>query len=393
MGKYKELKEKVAKGEATEDEIKELEEIEEDIKDADEEKTLDDATEKLLASLEKRNQEMIEKIIGEKTVEKDTKAGFAAEYAKMSDDEKCQAFYKALLRNDVARLKVMSVNSDDDGGYLVPTVLADRIVEEMMDAPTIRKYATVIPNCPATFQIDRLVGRPKSKFRAEKALKDTSSVTYTQIALTPYSLACIVPMTNELIEDAEAGGFIVTQVTRLMSESIMDREDQAFAVGTGTNEPTGINAYSGTVSRTVTAPANTAAADPMVEAELKLGAGYRRNAKWLMNTMTLTLIRKLKDGENRYLFNSDPTKEFAGTILGYPVIENNYLPKGVVWFGDISGYWIGDRGGLKVAKSEDATLTGVGNLFEQNMTAIRVEKRVDGEMADPAAFVYISGMN
>jgi len=394
MGILKDLRKKVADGEATDEEKVELEEIEEDVKGEEDEKAVDDATEKLLAAIELKNKEMLDKVVAEKEAEKKTKSGFEAEYEKMSDEKKSESFIKAVLREDTAKLKVMSVGADADGGYLVPTVLNKQVVEEMQDVPTIRAYSKIIPNCPATLNITSLVGRPKAKFRAEKAVKDTSTATYDQISLTPYSLACIVPMTNELIEDAEAGGFIVSEVTRLMAEGINDRENRAFAVGDGTTQPTGINAYAGTVGRTVTTPANVATADSLIDTELALGAAYRSGAKMLMNTLTLRAVRHLKDGNDRYMFNNDITKEFVGTILGYPVVENNYLPKGVIWFINLKkGYWIGDRGGLRIDKSEEATLDGVGNLFEQNMTAIRVEKRVDAELADTNAAVYLSGMN
>jgi hypothetical protein len=48
---------------------------------------------------------------------------------------------------------------------------------------------------------------------------------------------------------------------------------------------------------------------------------------------------------------------------------------------------------MSVKYSEEATIEGVGNLFEKNMTAIRVEKRVDGELADLDSFCVITGTN
>jgi HK97 family phage major capsid protein len=319
--------------------------------------------------------------------------GFAAEYEKMADKEKIEAYYKAIVAHDTAKLKVMSVGSTADGGFLVPTILFNEIVQEQRDFQIIRPLARVISNCPSTLNVDQLVGRPISKFRAEKALKDTSTATFAQISLTPYSLACIVVMTNELIEDSVAGGPITSLMTELIAKSIAEREEKAFAIGSGTTEPTGINAYAATVHRIYATPANVLTADSLIQAFYGLGQNYRKRAVWLMNSVTLTKARQLKDSQNRYLFIPDPNQEMAGTILGRPVYEQNDLPAANIWFGDVKGYWIGDRGTMSVKYSEEATIEGVGNLFEKNMTAIRVEKRVDGELADLDSFCVITGTN
>jgi len=44
-------------------------------------------------------------------------------------------------------------------------------------------------------------------------------------------------------------------------------------------------------------------------------------------------------------------------------------------------------------QSEEATITGVGNLFERNEIAIRVEERVDGELADLNSASVLTGTN
>lgn len=398
MGRIKELRELIQKGEGSDNDKDELKELEDEAKEDDssqddEEKAIDKLAEKLINVFDQKKVDR--NIVDKSKVEKET-GGFTGEYEKMGEEDQMYTFYKALLIGDVARLKVMSTGVNADGGFLVPTVLRKKIVEEQRDDVNIRSMSTIIDPCPATYEIDQLIGRPKSKFRAEKAIKDTSTATFAQISLTPYSLSTIVPITNELVQDAEAGGSIVSLMTRLMAVSISEREDEAFAVGTGVVQPTGINNYAATISRAYTTPANVGNADTLIECELGLGARYRRKAAWLMNTMTLRIARQLKDTQNRYLFQPDVNRKFVGTLLGYPIVEQNNLPVGTIWFGDFKGYFIGDRGGLSVAKSTEATLTSGAsniNLFERNMIAIRVEKRVDGELADLNSFAVITGFN
>ena len=395
MGRIKDLRDKIKSGEATEEEKVELEELEAEAAEeteetADEEKTINAIAEKLLSIVEGK-QKAADAIIQEKTEIKET--GFESEYKAMDKETQMATFYKALLARDDAKLKVMAAGTGENGAYLVPTVLYKEIVEEMRDDTVIRSKARVIENCPATLAIDQLVGRPKASWTAEKAIKDTTTATFAQISLTPYTLACIAVMTNQLIQDAEAGGFFVSYMTEKIAQAINEKEDEAFATGNGVGQPTGIDNYNATVHRIVTTPANVLTSDSLIDAYYRLGSKYRNRAVWIMNTQTLTKAMQLKDTQNRYLFIADPTGATPGTILGRPVFEQNNLPQSRIWFGDLKAYWIGDRGGMTIAKSEDATIDGVGNLFERNMTAIRVEKRTDGELVDLDAFVCVTGTN
>lgn len=397
MGRIKDLREKVKAGEATEDEKVELTELEEEAK-VEEEEVTDD--EKAISAFVDKALEIIEakkvkedKIVAEKVEIKES--GFEAEYKAMDKEKQMQEFYIALIKNDEPKLKVMSTTSAD-GGYLIPTVLYGEIVEEMRDDTVIRNYARVIPNCPAHLDIDQLIGRPKASWTAEKAIKDTTTATFDQIDLTPYTVAAIAVMTNKLIQDAEAGGFIVSFMTEKIAQAINETEDKAFAVGTGTTQPTGVNNYAATIHRINTTPANVLTSDSVITTYMSLGSKYRGRAYWLMNSITLTRARQLKDGQNRYLFNDDLTGGFVGTILGRPVLEQNDLPVGSIWLIDLKGYWIGDRGGITVSKSEDASIsmgTDSINLWERNMTGIRVEKRVDGELVDLDCAAVLTGAN
>jgi len=395
MGRIKDLREKVKSGEATADEAEELKELEEEAaveatEATEDEKSIEAVAEKLMKIMEAK-QMANEKIVEEKKAEK--AGSFEAEYKDMDDDNKIVSFIKALRDNDVAKLKVMSAGTTTDGGFLVPTILYQRIVEEQRDDSVIASRATIIDPCPAHLDIDQLIGRPKMYWTAEKAIKDTTTATFNQIDLTPYTVACIVVITNKLEEDAEVVAPLSTYITGLMATALNEELERVFAQGTGTTQPTGINAYAATVHRIVATPANVANTNSAIEVVSRLGQKYTKNAVWLMNSVAWRKAMQLVDSQNRPIFIADPTGKMPGTILGYPVLRCDALPQSNVWFGDLKGYWIGYRGGISVAKSTDATIDGVGNLFERNMFAIRVERRVDAELADLDSMVVCTGWN
>jgi len=317
----------------------------------------------------------------------------------MDKEERVGQFISALLSNDKIRMKVLSEGTNAMGGFLVPTYWYAKIVEDLRDETVVRPRATIIDPCPKQLNISQLASRPKVFWRGEQAIKDTSTATYSQISLTPYSLAVIVILTKELVADAEVGlpQGIITHITNLVVRAIAEEEDKRFIMGTGTTQPTGLETYRAAATITAVAtPANIAAYATLVDAFYRLGSKYRQRAVWVMSSATLMRCMQLADTTGRPIFVADPTGNLPGTILGKPVLEQNDLGLGVAYIIDFSGYYIGVREGINVMQSEEASIT-MGNdsinLFERNEVAIRVEERIDGELADTRSCVAITGMN
>jgi HK97 family phage major capsid protein len=360
--------------------------------EAIEEEAKEDA-EKFMSNIQKLIDASIEKMSTKKEEIKSTQEMTKESIEQMDKTQRIGEFFKALIMNDKTKLQVLAEGTNALGGFLVPDVLYRDIVEELRDNAVIRSRATVIDPCPRHLDITQLASRPKVYWRGEAAVKSTSTAEFSNIALTPYSLAVIVVLTRELVADAAIPPSIINYVVRLIATAIGEEEDKVFTVGNGSSQPTGIDNYaSGTGIRVVTTPANVLAADSLIQAFYTLGSKYRSRAVWIMNSQTLTKAMQLKDSQNRYLFVADPTGVLPGTLLGRPVIEQNNLANARIWLGDLRGYWIGVREGITVMQSEEATVASY-SLFERNEIAIRVEERIDGEIADVNAFVEISGTN
>jgi len=268
-----------------------------------------------------------------------------------------------------------------------------KIIEEMLDISDIRSRATVIPSCPPTLNVNRLDSKPVTYWRGEKAIKDTSTAKFSQISLTPYSHAVIVVLTKELVDDAAGAGVnnIIDFVTRQVVEQLAEDDERMFIRGTGATQPTGIDSYQATIPRQVTTAAGIMDSDTLIAAKLRLSQKYLRKAVWIMNSETLRRAMQLKDTQNRYLFIPDPTGKEPGTLLGLPIIRNDSLNQTRCWLADLSGYMIGIREGITVSQSEEAYITDIGSLWERNMVAVRVEERIDAELADLHCAVVIHG--
>lgn len=292
--------------------------------------------------------------------------------------QKTVNFVQAWLTGDHEKLQVLVEGTGARGGFLVPDDYANMLVEDIRDMSVMRNIADVMTTTSDTLHLPNLASRPQASFRAEGAVKSTSTVGFGENVFTPYSLATIIPLSNELVADAVLGvnGNIVNKVSELAATAISEREERAFWAGSGTGEPTGMSTYSvGTMSGGFTA---TSQADALISTYFRLPQGYRNKAVFVMNSGTLERVRSLKDSNNNYLLGTlNGTAQ--PTILGRPVYESNNIAGGTVYFGDFSYYVIVDREGVQVDTSTEATVASQ-SAFERNLTFVRVEKRVDAEL-------------
>lgn len=304
-------------------------------------------------------------------------------------------FIKSLSQKNVEKLQLLSEGTAADGGYLVPEEFANMIIEDVRDQNIMRQLARpVITISSDTFHLPNLASRPVAAWRSEKAVKNTSTANFGENVFTPYSLAVIVGMSNEFVADASmgTGGNVVSYVAGLMSTSVSEKEEQAFWVGGGTTQPSGVDG--GVYSlRTVASPSasDSDRADAIISGFQRTPQGYRNRGVWVANSGTWENIAQLKDTQGNYLLTSlanSPTQ----TLKGRPVYESNYLAGGTLLYGAFNeAYQIVDREGISVRVSDEATVAG-SSAFEKNLTYVRVEKRVDAELVLPSAVTKVTNL-
>ena len=190
------------------------------------------------------------------------------------------------LRGKVPLHNVLSESTDADGGYLVPLEFERQITSGLDEANVIRSIAKVI-----TTHHDRkipiAVGHSVASWTAENAAFTESSPTFTQKQIDAFKLTDLIRVSVELLQDSEFDleSYIVMEFARAFGVA----EEQAFCVGTGTNQPTGIfTANGGTVGVTAAA-ANAITVDEIISLVYALKSPYRKNAKFLMRQRGLSV--------------------------------------------------------------------------------------------------------
>ena len=282
------------------------------------------------------------------------------------------------LRGKTPLHNVLSESVDADGGYLVPEEFEHQIITGLDEANVIRSLAKVI-----TTHHDRKipisVGHSVATWTAENAAYTESNPTFGQKQIDAFKLTDLVRISVELLQDAEFDleAYIAAEFARAFGIA----EEQAFCVGTGTNQPTGIFTENGGTVGVTAAAANAITVDEVISLVYALKAPYRKNAKFLMNDATVALLRKLKDNNGAYLWQPSVQAGQPDKLLGYPLYTSPYAPivEGgalAVAFGDFKNYWIGDRMGRTVQRLNElyATNGQIGYVATE---------RVDGKVILP----------
>lgn len=279
---------------------------------------------------------------------------------------------KTLLHN------VLSTSPDTDGGYLVPTDFEHDIVTALEEENVIRKLAKVI-----TTQHERKIpiatGHSVAQWTAENAAYQESNPTFGQKQIDAFKLTDLCRVSVELLQDSafEIDKYLMSEFARAFGIA----EEQAFCVGTGTNQPTGIFTENGGTLGVTAAANNAITADELISLVYALKSPYRRNAKFLMNDATISAIRKLKDQNGAYLWQPSVQAGQPDRLLGYEIYTSPYVPTMAtdalcVAFGDFKNYWIGDRAGRTVQRLNElyATNGQIGYVATE---------RVDGKVILP----------
>jgi HK97 family phage major capsid protein len=272
------------------------------------------------------------------------------------------------------------------GGYTVPTTLANFIVKSMaMWGPMYDEALCTNINTSSGEQIniptvdDTAV--PVVKHSEGVALTDDggSDVTFGQKVLNAFVFDTeFVRWSMELTQDSI---FSMEQLLgELLGERLGRRANVELTTGDGNGDPNGIVTAS---SLGVTAAAQAAiTADELIDLMHSVDPAYRMSPKcrWMFSDSTLKVIRKLKDGEGRYLLDV-----MSGDLLGKPYSINQAMAavatgnKSII-FGDFGKYFVRKVGSpmIGVLRERFWPDLGIAGLI-----------RLDGELGDTAAVKHL----
>lgn len=286
-----------------------------------------------------------------------------------------RADFLNILRGRAPVNNVLSTSPDTDGGYLVPTEFETQIVTGLEEANIIRSIAKTI-NTSAERKIPIAATHSTAQWTAENAAYTESDPAFAQKTIDAFKLTDLVKVSVELLQDSMFD--LESYIAREFARAFGIAEEEAFCVGTGTGQPTGIfTASGGTVGVTASSP-TAITVDNLIDLIYALKSPYRRNAVFLMKDITVSALRKLKDSNGAYLWQPSVQAGQPDRLLGYPLYTSPYVPAAEagslpIAFGDFSNYWIADRMGRTVQR--------LNELYAGNgQVGFIAAERVDGKV-------------
>jgi HK97 family phage major capsid protein len=298
------------------------------------------------------------------------------------------------LRGLTLEGKAMSTAVAADGGYLVDPQTSERIQSMLMSTASLRSLANVVQVEATSFDV--IVDRSEvgSGWATETAATtETATPIIERISIKLHELAAMPKASQRLLDDSafDVEGWLAEKI----ATRFIRAEAAAFISGDGVDKPKGIllptkvaNASwtwgnIGYVPTGASADfATTNPADCIINLVYALGADYRANGTFVMNSKTVGAVRKLKDADGRFLWSDGLAAGEASRLMGYPVLVCEDMPDVAanafpVAFGDFrAAYTIAERPDLRILRDPFSAKPNV--LFYAN-------KRVGGDITDFAA--------
>ncbi len=290
-----------------------------------------------------------------------------------ADREHKAAFGLYMRAGEAANLrsieqKAMSAGSGPDGGYLVPTPAERDILRRMSTVSPIRQIANVVEISTHSLRRAFSYAGPAAGWVAESDPRPQSQTQQiADMSFPAMELYAMPAATQTLLDDAvvDIEQWIADEVGVVFAE----QEGAAFVNGNGVNKPTGFLAYPtvqqaswsfgkiGYIDTGVSAGfAATTPSDILYDLVYALKAGYRQNARFVMNRRTQSDLRKFKTTTGEYIWEPPATLGAQATLMNFPVVEAEDMPDIAadslsVAFGDFSrGYVVVDRIGVRVLR-------------------------------------------
>lgn len=306
----------------------------------------------------------------------------------VAGDEYKDAFSAYVKRGEE---KALSVGSNPDGGYLVPSETETEIATLLAGISPMRAICGVRQVSSSVYKKPITVTGPQVGWVGETAARaQTNAQVIDELTFPTMERYAMPAATQAFLDDAavDVGQWIAQEVNAAFAE----QETAAFVLGDGVNKPTGFltadtveegdwawEKLGYVATGTDGGFGASEPADALIDLVYALKAGYRQNATWLMNRRTQGAVRKLKDAEGNYLWQPAASPEGRASLMGFPLVEAEDMPDIAAdsfsaAFGDFGrGYLIVDRQGVNILRDPYSAKPYV--LFYTT-------KRVGGGIAD-----------
>lgn len=294
--------------------------------------------------------------------------GKKGEKEQLADKEKFEIEKRAfdeLIRKDVLQYheERADVNMTlGDNGAVVPTSIANKIIETVKDVCPIFQLATVYTiGGTLSFPVyDESNGKIQCAYKDEFNELESTSGKFTNVELKGFLAGVLTKISVSLVNNSafDVAGYVISKMATAVGEFL----EQELLLGADDKLKGIVNS-----KNIVTTAAAAITADELIDLQSAIKKRFRGQGRFILNPKTLNALRKLKDNDGKYLLNPDIRTGFGYTLLGSPVEESDVMPameegKMAIAFGDFSGLYVKftEQLELQVLREKYATQHALG---------------------------------
>lgn len=259
--------------------------------------------------------------------------------------------------------------------------VAQLLVQPLEAASVVLSSGVRIFDTAAPLRIPKLTAGATVGFVGEGELIPEGDVDFGEVKLMPSdrkSLKTLIRFSNELLRQSVIG-LDATLKARLVTD-VSNKLDTALLTGDGAS-----GSITGIVNQTgvQTGVLDVTNADSLLDAIALASAAEVTPSRWFVNGQDFIALRKLKDKQDRYLLESDITKDATYRLHGIPVTVTNKLAEGKAVLADTSQ--------IAVARDIAPSVTMLAERYaEYDEQAIRVVTRYDLGLLHPEGVIVLT---
>lgn len=353
-------KAKLEKRELTPDEMQELAEIRDDVKDIKRALGLEKDINDMKDPEERQSAGASEG--GDRACGDDKKRS-VEEAAKAAAEERA---FEAYIRGNAMNSRDTDVNlTPANNGAVIPTTIANKIIKKVYNiCPILEKSSKYnikgnldIPFYPASDESLITVG-----YHDEFEELVSTNGNFSKISLSGFLAGVLSKISRSLINNAafDIVGFVVDEMAYAIKRFI----EKELLLGT----PDKVDGLSTLSNAITTGAADKITADEVIDLHDAIKDEFQNGAIWIMSPATRTYLRKLKSSTGYYLLNDDISTPFGTSILGKPVYVSDNMPdytedgQVAIYYGDMSGLAtkFSEEINIEVLREKFATQHAVG---------------------------------
>lgn len=291
-----------------------------------------------------------------------------------------------------------------DGGFAVPPDFRTEILAPVFNEDSLLAMTDRLQSSSNTITLPtdsttpwQTSGGIQSYWTAEAGTKTQSKPSLGETTLKLHTLATLVPVTEELLEDAPAMG---AYLNRKAPEKMDFKVSDAIVRGTGVGMPLGFLSSPAlvTVSKENAQTADTVNVTNLAKMWGRLPVSSRRTAVWLMHPDVEAQLPLMSIANQPvYLPPGGVSGNMYGSLWGRPVIPHQVAETigdlGDVMLVDLKQYLTVTKNGSGRDANGIKSDVSIHLWFDQDMVAFRFTMRVAGSPWWPAAISQRDGSN